>query len=97
MSKQEIETILNDESKLNEIVKAAFESVDTDGSGYIEEAELKEVMTSVARDINMPEPSQEDVSKVLIELDSNRDGKVSQEEFKVLIRQVLELMLTTLN
>jgi Ca2+-binding EF-hand superfamily protein len=97
MSKQEIETILNDESKLNEIVKAAFESVDTDGSGYIEEAELKVVMTSVARDINMPEPSQEDVSKVLIELDSNRDGKVSQEEFKVLIRQVLELMLTTLN
>jgi Ca2+-binding EF-hand superfamily protein len=97
MSKQEIETILNDESKLNEIVKAAFESVDTDGSGYIEEAELKVVMTSVARDINMTEPSQEDVSKVLIELDSNRDGKVSQEEFKVLIRQVLELMLTTLN
>jgi Ca2+-binding EF-hand superfamily protein len=97
MSREEIETILNDESKLNEIVKAAFESVDTDGSGYIEEAELKVVMTSVARDINMPEPSQEDVSKVLIELDSNRDGKVSQEEFKVLIRQVLELMLTTLN
>lgn len=95
MSKEEIETILNDESKLNEIVKAAFESVDTDGSGYIEEAELKVVMTSVARDISMPEPTEQDVAEVLRELDSNRDGKVSQEEFKVLIRQVLELMLTT--
>ena len=95
MSKEEIETILNDESKLNEIVKAAFESVDTDGSGYIEEAELKVVMTSVARDISMTEPTEQDVAEVLRELDSNRDGKVSQEEFKVLIRQVLELMLTT--
>lgn len=95
MSKQEIEDILSDEAKLNEIVKAAFESVDADGSGYIEEAELKVVMTSVARDINMPEPTEQDVSEVLRELDSNRDGKVSQDEFKVLIRQVLELMLTT--
>ena len=94
MSKEEIENILKDESKLDEIVKAAFESVDTDGSGYIEEAELKVVMSSVARDINMPQPTEQDVSEVLRELDSNRDGKVSQEEFKVLIRQVLELMLT---
>ena len=93
MSAEEITAILKDESKLNEIAKAAFESVDTDGSGFIEEAELKVVMSSVARDIGMPEPSDSDVSEVLRELDTNRDGRVSQEEFKVLIRQVLELML----
>jgi Ca2+-binding EF-hand superfamily protein len=93
MSAEEITAILKDESKLTEIAKAAFESVDTDGSGFIEEAELKVVMSSVARDIGMPEPSDSDVSEVLRELDTNRDGRVSQEEFKVLIRQVLELML----
>ncbi len=93
MSAEEIEGILKDESRLNEIVKAAFESVDTDGSGYIEEAELKLVMSSVARDIGMPQPRDSDVSDVLNELDTNRDGRISQDEFKVLIRQVLELML----
>jgi len=93
MSAEEIKEILKDEAKLNEIAKAAFESVDTDGSGFIEEAELKVVMSSVARDIGMPEPSDSDVSEVLRELDTNRDGRVSQDEFKVLIRQVLELML----
>ena len=93
MSAEEIQAILKDESKLNEIAKAAFESVDSDGSGFIEEQELKIVMSSVARDIGMPEPSDSDVVEVLRELDTNRDGKVSQDEFKVLIRQVLELML----
>ena len=93
MSAEEIEAILKDDSKLNEIAKAAFESVDADGSGYIEEAELKVVMSSVARDIGMPQPSDSDVSEVLRELDTNRDGRVSKDEFKVLIRQVLELML----
>jgi Ca2+-binding EF-hand superfamily protein len=93
MSAEEITAILKDESKLSEIAKAAFESVDTDGSGFIEEAELKVVMSSVARDIGMPQPSDSDVAEVLRELDTNRDGRVSQDEFKVLIRQVLELML----
>jgi len=52
------------------------------------------VMASMARDIGMPQPSDSDVSDVLNELDTNRDGKISQDEFKVLIiRQVLELML----
>ena len=92
MSKQEIEAILRDEQKLNEVVLAAFNAVDTDGSGFIDEPELKIVMTGVARDIGMPEPSDSDVREVLRELDSNKDGRISVDEFKVLIRQVLELM-----
>jgi Ca2+-binding EF-hand superfamily protein len=32
------------------------------------------------------------VREVLRELDSNKDGRISVDEFKVLIRQVLELM-----
>lgn len=92
MSKQEIEAILANEQKLNEVVLAAFNAVDSDGSGFIDEPELKTVMTGVARDIGMPEPSDSDVREVLRELDANKDGRISVDEFKVLIRQVLELM-----
>jgi Ca2+-binding EF-hand superfamily protein len=77
MSTEEIRAILADENKLNEVVKAAFESVDTDDSGFIDAPELKKVMSSVAGDIGMPEPSDSDVIEVMRELDANNDGKIS--------------------
>ena len=88
----EIQAILKDERKLHEIAKSAFDAVDGDRSGFIDEPELKSVMTSVAQDIGMDAPSDNDVRDVLRELDVNNDGKISLEEFKVLIRQVLEIM-----
>lgn len=60
--------------------------MDTDNSGFIDKDELKEVMTSVAKDIGMPEPSDNDVDEVMQELDANGDGKISQDEFRVLIK-----------
>lgn len=91
-SPQEIQAILSDATKLHDIAKAAFDAVDTDCSGSIEEPELKTVMSSVASDIGMDSPSDNDVRDVFKELDVNGDGKISLEEFKVLIKQVLELM-----
>mmetsp|Transcript_5776 Transcript_5776/g.6423 ORF Transcript_5776/g.6423 Transcript_5776/m.6423 type:complete len:96 (-) Transcript_5776:356-643(-) len=88
----EIDAILNDDQKLTEVAKAAFDAVDTDGSGYIEHKELKQVMETVAKDIGIGSPSDDDVKEVLKELDQNNDGKISLDEFKVLIKQVLEVM-----
>ncbi|CAG9321634.1 unnamed protein product [Blepharisma stoltei] len=89
---QEIQAILRDDRKLHDIAKAAFDAVDADQSGFIDEPELRTVMCSVAGDIGMDAPTDSDVRDVLRELDTNRDGRISLDEFKVLIRQVLELM-----
>ena len=91
-SPEEINEILRDDRKLHAVAKAAFEAVDTDRSGFIDEQELKTVMCSVAGDIGMDQPSDNDVREVLREIDANHDGKISLEEFKVLIKQVLEIM-----
>merc|ERR1712096_318796 len=88
----DVQAILNDEAKLKEVVKKAFEGVDEDGSGFIEEKELKIVMTQVATDLGIPEPSDDEVKDVLKELDTNKDGKISEEEFAVLIKQVMGCM-----
>ena len=43
-------------------------------------------MESVAAEINFEKPTEEDVDNVLKDLDKNGDGKLSLEEFKVLIK-----------
>jgi Ca2+-binding EF-hand superfamily protein len=93
MSVEEIKAILNDDDKLLEIARDAFESVDTDGSGFIEQRELKEVMAGVASDVGMSQPSDADVDEVMRSLDANSDGKISLDEFKALIKAVLEMMI----
>ena len=49
-------------------------------------------MINVAKDIGVEPPSKDEVEEVMKELDENNDGKLSIDEFQVLIEQVLEMM-----
>ena len=89
---EEIRAILSDHRRFNEIVQSSFNSVDVDLSGAIDKQELKNTMISLAGDIGMNKPSDSEVESLFKELDINGDGSISLDEFKVLIRGVLELM-----
>lgn len=88
-----IKDILSNEKKFNEVAKVAFDSVDTDKSGQIDAQELEKVMVQIATDMGADPPTKEDVLEVLEHLDSDKSGKISLDEFKVLIKDVLEAML----
>ena len=88
-----IKDILNNEKKLNEVAKVAFDSVDTDKSGQIDESELEKVMAQISNDMGAEPPSKEDVKEVLEHLDTDHSGKIDFEEFKVLIKDVLTAMI----
>jgi Ca2+-binding EF-hand superfamily protein len=88
-----IKDILNNEKKFTEVAKVAFDSVDSDRSGQIDGSELEKVMVQIACDMGADPPSKEDVLEVMEHLDSDKSGKIDFEEFKVLIRDVLEAML----
>jgi Ca2+-binding EF-hand superfamily protein len=88
-----IKDILNNEKKFTEVAKVAFDSVDTDKSGQIDGNELEKVMVQIAADMGADPPSKEDVMEVLEHLDADKSGKIDFEEFKVLIKDVLEAML----
>jgi Ca2+-binding EF-hand superfamily protein len=89
----QIKAILNDEKKLNEVAKVAFDSVDTDKSGQIDENELDKVMAQISGDLGAEPPSKEEVKEVLAHLDTDHSGKIDFNEFKVLIRDVLKAMI----
>ena len=87
-----IKDIINDEKKLREVARVAFESVDTDKSGQIDNAELAKVMEGISNDLGVAPPSKAEVDEVLTHLDTDKSGKIDFDEFVVLIKDVLTAM-----
>ena len=90
---QAIKDIINNEKKLNEVARVAFNSVDTDNSGQIDEQELQKVMQQISSDMGAEPPSKEDVKEVMEHLDTDHSGKIDFNEFSVLIKDVLNAMI----
>ena len=89
--------ILNNEKKLREIVKVAFDSVDTDRSGQIDQDELEKVMAQISQDMDAEPPTKEDVKEVMEHLDTDHSGQIDFEEFSQLIKDVLSAMIEEYN
>ncbi len=92
MNSASIEQFLHDKKKLKDITKKAFDAVDLDNSGYLERNEVEVVMKNVAVDLGVQKPSDKEIDDVIKELDKNNDGRLSVDEFQVLIEQILEMM-----
>jgi len=61
---------------LDEIMRKAFKAFDLDGSGYIDSNELAEVSKELGKALDSAE-----LDECLKDLDQNKDGKISYEEF----------------
>ncbi len=92
MSNEAVKQILNDEKKLREVAKVAFDSVDTDKSGQIDQQELSKVMQQISGDLGTEPPTNAEVQEVLSHLDADKSGKIDFNEFTVLIKDVLKAM-----
>ncbi len=79
--------ILSDEYFLP-LVEKTFNTADLDGSGFIERNELEVIIKSIHLSLNIPPPTQEDIDKEFKRLDTNYDGKISKEEFSVLVKDL---------
>lgn len=92
MSKEQVQEILQDKTKLQKVCKAVFDSVDLDQSGFIDYKELEKTMAQLSESLGLPPVSEKDVQDAYKVLDVNEDGKISLEEFSVLTKQLLEAM-----
>ena len=81
--KKSLKSLLNNEQKYNKYSDKAFDKVDKDKNGYIEKEELtlliQELINKIKKDIKIPEDK---VKKVLEIIDTDKDGKLSKEEFR---------------
>ena len=86
---ESIKDILNNESKLMEVARTAFETVDTDKSGEIDLPELEQVMAQLAHEMGSDLPSKEDVKEVFEYLDADNSGTIDFQEFSRLIKDLI--------
>eukprot|EP00948_MAST-09A_sp_MAST-9A-sp1_P000428 g428.t1 len=65
------------ESRLRAEADIAFELIDADGNGNIDRDELREVFRRLGR-----EPNKDELTAMQNELDANKDGQITKDEFK---------------
>jgi Ca2+/Na+ antiporter len=58
-------------------IDEVFDSIDTDGSGFIDKTELKSLLAQL-----LPACNDEDVQTALTEMDTNMDDRIKKDEFK---------------
>jgi Ca2+-binding EF-hand superfamily protein len=87
-----LEIILSQKDKIKIVADLAFDAVDADGNGYLDKAELSDVMRNVAGEMRVKPPTDGDIEAVIRELDQNCDQQVTKEEFYKLIKRVLKKM-----
>ncbi|CAI2382710.1 unnamed protein product [Moneuplotes crassus] len=85
----EIDAILGDEAKLQEVVDHCFQEADANGDGTIDVQEFEAHMKMVYEDISIPTPTQENMETYMSTLDINSDGKLDKDEFKKYVVDML--------
>ena len=88
-----IKGIVDDEKALDEIARKAFDNVDKDHSGKIDEYELEKIMAQISSDMGAEPPTKEDVKEVLEHLDEDHSGTIDFDEFKLLIIDILKALI----
>ena len=77
---------MNYESKLEEIARYAFDSVDFNKSSQIETKELSKVIKDISINLEVLQPSQEEINEVLKRLKIGSSGIINFDEFFVIIK-----------
>jgi Ca2+-binding EF-hand superfamily protein len=84
-------SFLSDDA-LDQIARAAFVKVDTDGTNEIDLSELGVMLRGIANELHDKEPTKQDISDVMKQYDTDRSGQLCYSEFKILMKElVLEL------
>lgn len=86
--KEKIRKHILDESVFGPMVDKTFADADLDKSGFVERAELAILLKSIHATINIPPPTEEEINKELKRLDLNKDGKISKQEFRTLVKDL---------
>ncbi len=77
-----------DDKTFNEMVETTFKNADLNQNSTIERNELAVLLKSIYGTLGINPPEESEIDQEFNRLDENKDGKLSKEEFKILVRDL---------
>jgi Ca2+-binding EF-hand superfamily protein len=87
--KKELRIKVLDENIFGPIVDNTFKDADINNSGFIEKNELFILLNKIRKNLDIPSATEKDVNNELNRLDTNKDGKISKNEFRELVKEII--------
>ena len=87
-----VKEVLHKKEAFLKVSKAAFDDVDTDGSGEIDSNELGKVMIKIAKEMGTTPPTKEEIKEMFDNIDTDHSGEIDFKEFQSLIKSILTSM-----
>ena len=84
--------ILENEDKINEIARVAFDNVNINKSGEIDKEQLHSMINQICTDLSNELFSDKEVDEIFNYLDTKKKGSLSFDDFKILIKDVINSM-----
>jgi len=81
------------DAELTKLARVLFDETDVDKSGFIEIGELERLIAQMNKDIKKkqnPAELKKEVQEAMQKLDTNKDNKISFDEFVAFARKLLE-------
>ena len=88
VQKEKVREQIMQESVFGPMVDKTFADADLDNSGFVERAELAILLKSIHATLSIPAPTEEEINNELKRLDLNKDGKISKQEFRTLVKDL---------
>ena len=86
----------SNQKNIRKVAKEIFNRFDKDKSGFIEKDELREILITVSKQLNLPILTEKEIEEGLKQLDNNNDGKLQFDEFLKFYEQLYEEVMKTL-
>jgi Ca2+-binding EF-hand superfamily protein len=84
-----VNELLKDENQFEITVKNAFMSLDNNENKLLDFNEVEGLLISFSKQNNLPKPTKKETQNAFNIIDTNKDGKINFDEFKIFFKKYL--------
>ena len=86
-----VQEFLSNAAQVDQVAKDSFQKIDTDNREYLDQVQIEQVLTGISKRFKASDLTKDQVQQAMNCIDIDKDGKVSYDEFKTLLVEILKI------